>query len=230
MRKFIISLVIALIICFSIVSFSALAAGTITATLSNGNITYNGSGFDPDTEYFIRLLNSDSTHLISMLTVVSNSSGQINATKSVGSLDGGTYNVMVNDASGDTVGSSSLQVQAGSSGGGSSGGSSGGGSGGGSDTSGGSSSGNAGSNDNDNDGSNTGGGSSGASNSGSSGSPSSANTARSSGNTNTFGAVPQTGVPGITGLVVAMCMSIGLTSFFVVNLVWQVKINKGKAK
>ena len=128
MRKHIISLVFALMFCLLINPLSVLAAGTVTVTYSGGNVTITGSGFEPDTEYFVRILDENQTHLIAMLTVMSDSSGRITAGMSVGTLENGAYNALVNDASGDAAGSSSFQVSSGGGGGGGGGsGSSGGG-------------------------------------------------------------------------------------------------------
>ena len=110
MRKRIIISALMLIISLTIALLPVFAAGEITATYLDGYVTYSGSGFEPNTEYFIRLLDQNQTYIIVMLTVKSNDYGNIDAIVSAGSLDIGSYNVIINSSAGTSIGTCTLTV------------------------------------------------------------------------------------------------------------------------
>lgn len=196
MHKQIFSFIFALILFLSVSTFSALATGNITTTYSNGNVTFTGSGFEADTYHTIRLLDQNQTHLIIMLTVRSNSDGQISASTSVGSLESGTFVVFVNDLDGDDVGGDTLQVAPPDTDNGTGGGGTGGGGG--------------------SAGDGTGGGTGTGAGAGSGG------ISGGSGNLSDFGPVPQTGVQDITGLIITMWVSSFATIFLFIILLYHI--------
>jgi uncharacterized membrane protein YgcG len=198
MRKFTLSFIFVLILLLSLSSFTVLAAGVITATYSNGDVTITGSGFEPDTDYVIRILDENRTHIIIMLSVTPDRDGQINKTAAVGPLESGTFHVAVNDSNGDDIVSDTLRVINDGNGGNGNGNTGNNGNGG--------SSGNNSGDGSGNNGDSGGGGSGGG---GAGGSSSIVRTGVYS--TSDFGIVPQTGVPDITGLEIAMWASIILT-------------------
>jgi len=178
---------------------------TVETSYTGGNATVTGSGYTPDTELFVRILDSAQTHLIAMLTVRSDDNGQISGSINVGALDNGSYNVVVNNASGEAISNGTMQVSASGSGGDGSGGSGGTGSGG------------------------TGSGGTGSGDSGVGGSGGTNTGARSGGSsqsTQTFGNVPQTGVAGITATVIAMGTSILLTVSSSAYLIYHIKTRR----
>jgi len=177
---------------------------TIDISFTDGNAAVTGSGFTPDTELFVRILDSAQTHLIAMLTVRSDDNGEISGSINVGALDNGSYNVVVNNASGEAVSNGTMQVSTSGSGGGDGSGGSGGSGG-----TGGTGSGGTGSGD-------SGVGGSGGTNTG-------ARSGGSSQTTQTFGNVPQTGVAGITATVIAMGTSILLTASSSTYLIYNIK-------
>ena len=218
LRKRVITFIFALVLLVSVSTITVLAAGSITASYSNGRVTYSGSGFDPDTEFVIRLLSPDQSYLISMLPIVTDGYGNFDVGVDVGTLENGTYYVHVNDSRGNSVASTTFQVTGGNGGGGDNGGDDGDGAGDGGS------------------GGSSGGGRSGSGSGGRGGGSSSvvddsdlgefigaqvsaeeavsqhagedAGIAATSNQPQSFGRVPQTNVPGITGFIVA-----GITAF-----------------
>jgi hypothetical protein len=122
-----------LIFTISLCMFSlSIFASTITQSYDGGNITFNGSGFIPNTNYTIRLVRQTPQEMVFMTTVTSDDNGNINQTAVVGILEDGAYNVFVNRADGTPGVSSTSVVQVGNTGGGNDGGTgNGGGTGGG---------------------------------------------------------------------------------------------------
>lgn len=116
MNKRIISIVLAIMMCFS-VYIPAAAAGTpaIAASYSSGAVNVTGTGFAAGTGYMVRIVNTSQANITAMSQVLSDAGGNISAAVTTGALSpANQYAVYVNAADGTRIASDAVSFPPGS--------------------------------------------------------------------------------------------------------------------
>lgn len=107
MKKRIISVVLAILMCLSLyIPVSAAEAPAMSASYSQGVVTVTGTGFTGNSSHMIRIVNTSQASVAAMKQVLSDANGSISASVTTGTLSSSNnYSVYVNTADGTNVAS-----------------------------------------------------------------------------------------------------------------------------
>ncbi len=116
MNKRIISVVLAIMMCLSVIAPAA-AAGTpsVTANYSSGAVSVTGTGFTANTDYMVRIVNTSQANITAMGQVLSDAAGSISASVTTGAFNpANQYTIYVNAADGNRIASAAVTFAPGS--------------------------------------------------------------------------------------------------------------------
>jgi uncharacterized repeat protein (TIGR02543 family) len=111
MYKRILSIVLVMLMCLTLLPISAAASGSVEATYSDGVVTVAGTGFTSGTSYTVRVVDSVNSTVKAMGQIIADGSGSISVSITTGVLETlRNYVVYINNPDGTLAGSvSSIQ-------------------------------------------------------------------------------------------------------------------------